>query len=104
LIATLLAFASAAGQMAVPTPQPSVDPVAAEILRMGVESATELSFLIDANGKASDCTVERSSLSDKLDIEACTILTSRAQWSSVSGAGRDRSKRMRTRIVWRIEE
>ena len=71
---------------------------------MGVESATELSFVIGVDGKASDCTVERSSGSDKLDAQACAILTSRAQWAPGSAVGGDRPARLRTRIVWRIEE
>lgn len=86
---------------------PTPDPVAAEIFRLGVqESRTEMLIDVASDGKVADCMISKSSGSDFLDRRACAIVVEHGRFAPRIDPeiGRAIAFQVRQGVVWRIED
>lgn len=101
-----LALQGAAPAAESPAPPPP-DPVASEIIRMGIsESRTVMLIDVGNDGRIADCTIEEPSGSDFLDRRACELIREHGRFTPRRdpATGRALAYQIRQRVVWRIEE
>jgi TonB family protein len=68
-----------------------------KVLNSGIEGTVEFSLSVTKEGNVSDCKIIKSSGSDVLDTETCSLLNLRAQFEPAEA-----SSTYRSRVFWKI--